>query len=139
VTDFHNPIVCASGPGIDENYQKLRQRIDWSDAALNEMGTEFTKLHRKQRMKILSRTEDSFIEFANKAVHPTVASAWAYAAGLLQNDQTALGAHYALPDSVRDSMHLGLRRGCSPVSLLHRSTTFPWQEASGQQGCMGGK
>jgi hypothetical protein len=103
VTDFHNPIVCASGPGIDENYQKLRQRIDWSDAALNEMGTEFTKLHRKQRMKILSRTEDSFIEFANKAVHPTVASAWAYAAGLLQNDQTALGAHYALPDSVAET------------------------------------
>ncbi len=100
--ETHSPIVCASGPGIDHDYQSLRERINWADAALLEMGKQFARLHSIQRRKVLGRSENNFIEFANKAIHPAVASAWAYAVGLLQNDSTALAAHYALPDSVAD-------------------------------------
>ncbi len=100
--ESYNPIVCASGPGIDHDYQSLRERIDWADKALLEVGKQFARLHSVQRRKVLGRNENNFIEFANKTIHPAVASAWAYAAGLLQNDSTALAAHYALPDSVAD-------------------------------------
>jgi hypothetical protein len=100
--ESHNPIVCASGPGIDKHYQALRRRIDWSDAALSKTGEEFARLHLSQRKKVLGRNENNFIEFANKAIHPAVASAWAYASGLLQDDVSALAVHYGLPDSVAD-------------------------------------
>ncbi len=99
---FHTPIVCGSGPGIDEAYQSLRKKLKWNDPSLAAMGKEFTRLHRTQRKKILGRAKDSFTEFANKAVHPSVAAAWAYAAGLLQTNPAALKAHYSIPDSVAD-------------------------------------
>lgn len=102
LTALHTPIVCGSGPGIDKAYQNLRKDIDWNDSALQAMGKQFARLHSKQRKKILGRPKDNFIEFANKAIHPSVASAWAYAAGLLQKHAIPLKAHYAIPDSVPD-------------------------------------
>ncbi|HML02899.1 MAG TPA: hypothetical protein VK487_05945 [Candidatus Bathyarchaeia archaeon] len=95
--DFHIPIVCSSGPGIDENYQNVRSKIDWSDKNLIQMGREFAKLHRLQRERILRRDADAFIEFANKATHPCVTAAWAYAAGYLSRHfPERLPVHYAL-------------------------------------------
>lgn len=93
---FHMPIVCTSGSGMDKHYTSVRSEVDWADADLKEMGQEFVKLHRAQREKVLTRKKNRFLEFANKAIHPTVAASWAYAAGLFQNDKTALEAHYAL-------------------------------------------
>lgn len=97
-SDFHTPKVCSSGPRIDKDYQKLREKIDWNDASLTEMGRQFAKLHKTQRERVLGRTEDKYIEFANKAIHPCMTASWAYAAGFFQHDKNALNKHYALSD-----------------------------------------
>ncbi|XOB41497.1 MAG: hypothetical protein ACKKMS_02115 [Candidatus Nealsonbacteria bacterium] len=93
---FHLPIVCFSGPGLDEYYKKLREKIQWSDKALKIMGQEFARLHKLQRQRVFGRTTDRYIEFANKATHPCVAASWAYASGFLQRNPKALAHHYAL-------------------------------------------
>lgn len=98
--DFHMPTVCSSGTGIDKNYKELRDKINWSDKDLEEMGKQFTKLHKIQRDKVLNRSADKHLEFANKAIHPCAAASWAYAAGLFQGNSTALKAHYALTNII---------------------------------------
>lgn len=95
-----SPVVCASGPGIDQEYSAIREKVDWSDSKLKKIGHEFVRLHKLQRERVLGRTEDSYLEYANKAMHPCVVSSWSYAAGLLQKDTKSLNAHYRLPDSV---------------------------------------
>jgi len=94
--DFHVPLVCSSGPGIDEHYKNLRDNIDWLDEAFQEMGRQFTRIHKLQRERVLDRDTDKYIEFANKAIHPCLAASWAYTAGFLQRDPEALVNHYAL-------------------------------------------
>lgn len=96
--NFHVPIVCSSGPGIDEHYKNLRVNIDWLDKALQKMGFQFTRFHKLQRERVLGRDTDKYIEFANKAIHPCVAASWSYAAGFLQHDIKVLNNHYALAD-----------------------------------------
>jgi len=96
--DFHVPIVCSSGPGIDENYKNLRDNIDWSDKTLQTMGRQFARVHKLQRDRVLGRDRDKYIEFANKAMHPCVTASWAYTAGFLQCNPKALNNHYALAD-----------------------------------------
>ncbi|MEW6374749.1 MAG: hypothetical protein AB1502_03035 [Thermodesulfobacteriota bacterium] len=97
---FHTPIVCSSGPGVDESYQKVRDKIDWSDKSLKTMGEQFSRLRRLQRESVLNRDKDKYLEFANKAMHPCVTATWAYATGFFQRNHEALNAHYRLPDSV---------------------------------------
>ncbi len=94
--DFHVPLVCSSGPGIDEHYKNLRDDIDWLDEAFQEMGRQFTRIHKLQRERVRSRDTDKYIEFANKVIHPCLAASWAYTAGFLQRDPEALVNHYAL-------------------------------------------
>jgi len=96
--DFHLPIVCISGPGIDEHYKNLRDKIDWSDNALQTMGRKFAQLHKLQRGRVLSRDTHKYLEFANKAMHPCVAASWAYTVGFLLRKPRALENHYALGD-----------------------------------------
>lgn len=98
--DFHVPIVCSSGPGIDEHYIYLRDNIDWLDKTLQTMGQQFARLHKLQRERVLSRDTDKYIEFANKVLHPCVAASWTYTAGLLQRRPKALDNHYALGNIV---------------------------------------
>jgi len=90
------PYVCKSGPQPDEQYEALRPKINWSDPALLEAGGQYARLHKAQREAVIGRTEDSYLEFANKCAHPCVAAAWSYTAGMLQCDATALANHYAL-------------------------------------------
>jgi len=96
--DFHMPVVCASGTGMDKYYKELREKITWNDSALKSMGEQFSKLHKIQRERVLNRKEDKHSEFATKAIHPCVAASWAYAAGLFQSDANALKAHYDIAD-----------------------------------------
>ena len=98
--DFHMPIVCSSGTGIDKPYKELRDKINWSDKKLEEMGKQFSTLQKIQRDKVLNRSKDKHLEFANKSIHPCVVASWAYAAGLFQSDTAALKAHYALTDNL---------------------------------------
>lgn len=78
----------------------IRDKIKWSANDLLNMGKEFARLHNKQRTTVMNRNTDKYMEFANKALHPTVASSWAYASGLFQNDPDSLKAHFAITDSV---------------------------------------
>jgi len=96
--DYHAPVVCSSGPGVDEHYKNLRDNIDWSDKALETMGRQLARIHKLQRERVLGRDTDKYIEFANKVIHPCVAASWAYVAGFLQRDTEALNNHYALAD-----------------------------------------
>lgn len=90
------PYVCRSGPQTDEKYAAIRPSVQWDEQAFLEAGREFARLHEKQREVVLGREEGSYLEFANKCVHPSVAAAWAYVAGMLQGEKTALPNHYAL-------------------------------------------
>ena len=94
------PVVCSSGPMLDKDYGQLRIEIDWKDKALYTLGQQFTTLHKLQRERIGSRTADKSIEFANKAMHPSVTAAWAFAAGAFQKNNKHLQAHYDLVKSV---------------------------------------
>lgn len=96
---FHAPIVCSSGPGIDEEYREILKTVDWQNEALKTAGQQFAKLHRLQRDRVLNRSKDKYLEFANKAIHPCMVASWAYAAGFFQHDKGALEAHYSLADS----------------------------------------
>src|ERR1051326_3671918 len=42
---FHQPVVCKSG-GLDEEYIAVRDKIDWSDPALIEMGKQVARLNK---------------------------------------------------------------------------------------------
>ncbi len=99
IEDFHEPILCKSG-GIDEDYIKLRQSIDWNDPEMKEMGEKFALLHRTQYDTVNGRENDKLAEFARKALSLAVVSSWAYAAGLFQKHPEYLKHHYALPDNV---------------------------------------
>lgn len=93
---FCTPVVCLSGPGIDDHYKNLRNNINWGDNDLKIMGQQFSHLHNLQRKRVLSRAKDKYIEFANKATHPCVAASWAFAAGVLLASPRELANHYAL-------------------------------------------
>ncbi len=94
--DFHMPVVCTSGKSVDKNYLEVREAIDWTNKGLFEMGKYFSELHKTQRQKVLNRDSDKHLEFAHKAIHPTVAASWSYASGLFQVDVNALKKHYSL-------------------------------------------
>jgi len=101
--DFLMPSVCSSGTAIDADYLNVRKVIDWSDKSYLQMGQAFSKLHKLQRERVLERGEDSFIEFANKAAHPSVIAAWGFAAGYLENNHPEkLANHYALSEVETD-------------------------------------
>lgn len=99
VTDFHQPVLCKSG-GIDDDYMRVRAHIKWSDAALEEMGMQFARLHKLQRNIVSNREEDDNAEFARKALSLSVVASWGYAAGLFQRDAGSLRHLYAIPDNV---------------------------------------
>lgn len=101
--DLHEPVVCTSGTQVDPLYLKLRATIDWSAPDLVTLGEECARLHQAQRQRVTSRAVDSHQEYANKTIHPCVVAAWAYAAGLLQDQPAHLAAHYALASSTDSS------------------------------------
>jgi hypothetical protein len=94
---LHIPVVCSSGPAIDERYQKVRIGLEWKDKNLRKLGQEFAKLHGLQRERVLNRQEDNFVEFANKVTHLCTAAAWSYATGYLEcHFPDKLANHFAL-------------------------------------------
>jgi hypothetical protein len=98
ITDFHQPILCKSG-GLDEDYLKVRRKIDWTDSSLLEMGKQFARLHKQQKDTISGRKENNSAEFARKALSMAVVASWAYAAGLFQRYPDFLKHLYSIPDS----------------------------------------
>ena len=99
IEDFHQPILCKSG-GSDDDYIRIRKLIDWKDPQLQKAGEEFSRLHKRQRESVLKRDEDSFAEYARRALSMSVVASWAYAAGLFQREPVSLEHLYFLPDRV---------------------------------------
>lgn len=93
------PILSKSG-GMDDDYLKVRDGINWADAKLLEMGKQFVRLHKKQKETVSVRDQDKSAEFARKALSLAVVASWAYAAGLFQSDSQSLANLYSLPDNV---------------------------------------
>jgi len=98
IEDFHQPLLCKSG-GVDDEYMKIRNKIEWSAPNLIEMGKQFARLHRQQRETIMNRNEDSSAEFARKVLSFSVAASWAYAAGLFQKYPDYIKSLYSIPDN----------------------------------------
>jgi hypothetical protein len=98
IEQLHYPILCKSG-GVDDDYMKMRHKIDWSDASLIDMGKNFARLHKAQRDIVSKRDEDNNAEFARKALSLSVVASWAYAAGLFQRNTEYLQLLYAMPDN----------------------------------------
>jgi hypothetical protein len=95
--DLNIPVVCSSGPKIDQEYKELRNKIKWDDENLLQMGKEFAKLHKAQRSRMQKKTGKEFNnEFVNKTIHPCISASWAFAAGLFQKTEDVLAKHYAL-------------------------------------------
>jgi len=101
--DEISPKVTKSGPGIDEDYIKIRDEINWNDKNIERMGFEFTKLHKLQRERVLTREQNTYIEYANKALHPTVTASWAFSTGYLETHHPEnLVNHFALSEESDD-------------------------------------
>jgi hypothetical protein len=85
---------------MDDEYIRVRDRIDWFDESLIEMGKQFARLHQSQRETVQNRNQDSNSEFARRALSLSVVASWSYAAGLFQRNQEYLKHLYSLPDNV---------------------------------------
>lgn len=101
------------GNEVNERYlgwtKEQRKKI-LEDAGLLEAGRQFAKLHKAQMEEIrkdpdLSKTA----EFRTKATTPSVLSAWAFAAGLLQRDKGRLSKLYQLPEKSKGNNPLAAR------------------------------
>ncbi len=96
---LQQPALCKSG-GVDDEYLKLRDKIDWTDPTLTKMGNEFVRLHQKRKGTVSNRDENSNAEFARKALSLAVVASWAFAAGFFQANAASLANLYSLPDNV---------------------------------------
>ena len=101
-SDFHLPIVCSTG-GVDDEYLKIREKIDWNSEELVKVGKEFHKLHTTQRAKINSRKKDNYGEYARKALSLAVVASWSYAAGFYSKEPDKQHVLFSLVDNLRDS------------------------------------
>lgn len=68
----------------------------WKDAQLRAAGKEFAKLIAAQRKAFAGKKGQA--DSSEKALNAAVLSAWAYAAGMYQKNQTRLKRHYSLSD-----------------------------------------
>ena len=94
-SDFHVPYVCKLG-GMDDEYYKVREKIDWKDKDFIEAGTNFSKLHKAQRQKVTSRKTNNLAQFAKKAISLAVVAAWSFAAGLYNQSKNKQKILYEL-------------------------------------------
>ena len=93
------PILVGTG-GNDQSWDELKiSRPEmWGDKGLIEAGKEFANLVEAQRDYFTGEDGDFQvnIDFAEKAMNYAVLVAWAYTAGILQNNKTRLERHFGL-------------------------------------------
>jgi len=90
------PELCKRGKR-DESWEAVlsKHKTLWKDANLKLAATEFAALIRAQRAAFEARITGRN-DMAEKATSPAVLAAWAYVAGLLQQNDVRLKRHYAL-------------------------------------------
>jgi hypothetical protein len=92
------PTLSPSGVD-DEAWEKLKSdRPDmWSDPDLRRAGEEFTRLTAAQRNTFAKNGKKGVpLDFPHKATNLAVMAAWAFVAGVLQENKLRLEKHYAL-------------------------------------------
>lgn len=97
---YYQPVLCSSGPGIDRNYEKIRETIDWKSSELREMGQQFAILHKLQQARVNSRAKGRNAAAARKALSLSVVASWGFASGLFQRDHELLNKHYHLGSGI---------------------------------------
>ena len=101
------PILCPSGQFDAEWDGLLLAEPDiWKDPTLKKAATEFVRLIAAQRASFAERKPKPPADYPEKAMNAGVLSAWAYVAGMLQNNPLRLGRHFALANTVgRDPLN----------------------------------
>jgi len=97
------PHVPKSGVRTVPEWERIKKTYPdlWDDKGLEKAGKEFQALVEKQRQAFVKvgGAKTSNPDFAEKAMNDAVLSAWAFAAGLLENNPTRLQRHYELKDN----------------------------------------
>lgn len=85
--------------GQDDGWEKvLTDHPDlWKDSELEHAGKEFVKLRDAQRNAFAG--QKGVLDFQEKAMNGAVLSAWAYVAGMLQENAPRLARHYDLANT----------------------------------------
>lgn len=86
----------------DPEYKKLLKEFSpWDDSAIAEMGRRFAELNDAQVQACMNAPDTHRklrrVAYRYKVFTPTIAAAWAYVSGLLQDDPQRLANHYSLP------------------------------------------
>lgn len=92
------PILSQSGAD-DDDWELLKAKHPdiWKDEGLLRAGTEYARLIAAQRGAFANRRKGQVAsDHPQKAVALAVMSAWAFVAGVLQNNPVRLDRHYAL-------------------------------------------
>ncbi|MBK6912441.1 MAG: hypothetical protein IPH11_01705 [Ignavibacteriales bacterium] len=92
------------------NWDRAKRISNLNDSKLLEAGEQFTRLHKKQIDKVKKDAELSkTAEFRTKALTPSIISAWAYVAGILQTDRKRLEKVFKLPDKTKSTNPLSAK------------------------------
>ena len=101
------PVLCGSG-GDDPEWDKVRKPHTWKDPKLRGAGEEFAKLVAAQRNAFskLKKGAVGNVDFAEKALNYAILAAWAFAAGMLHENEPRLKRHFDLKNqSGRDPLN----------------------------------
>jgi len=101
------PMICKTGE-VDTEWQVLRNRRPsiWKDTKLEKAGMEFAALVAAQRRAFDKKGGTGNVDFQEKALNYAVLSAWAFAAGLLSQNDKRLQRHIDLKNqSGRDPLN----------------------------------
>ena len=90
------PVLAKTGVDIDEDWEKIRNSEPdlWENKKLLTAGKKIAELNKKQQEYFYTKKEN--FEYADKAISYAVLAAWAFIAGVLENNPTRLQRHYNL-------------------------------------------
>ena len=97
--NVYEPYLCQTGIALDEEYRLLVEKMGenlWTDKQLLEAGKAFARVHKTQ-YDAIRKSKSNYKVYRMKAMSPSVLTAWAYVAGLLQPHDKRLQVHLTVP------------------------------------------
>jgi hypothetical protein len=97
-TSNTTPVLCKTGGEEDADWQALKTNNPnlWNDQKLTEAAKEFALLVQAQRNYFTMNKKADKPDYPEKAWNAAVYSAWAYVAGLLEDNTVRLKRHFDL-------------------------------------------
>jgi hypothetical protein len=90
-----NPIIASTG-GLDEAWEQLKNESNiWDDQELINAAKAYNNIYQTQ-IDFYSNTKKKNMEYAYKAFNYSIMSAWAYIAGILEENKKRLKRHFDL-------------------------------------------